>query len=378
MISLPPRSLATAGLLLTLFGCAGEIPTGNAEPDNTALSYVPGCDRLREVYFSLTAAAKDGILALTDPTWVPADHPTDLWFLDDSDRVVGFVVEGQAYATPVNILRYHEIVNATVETTSGGLDLAITHCPLTGTSIVFDRGPAGGAEFGVSGILYQSNLVMYDRNTSESLWPQMMGQARCGPAQGMTLPAFPSIEMTWAGWVGLYPGTRVLGSPPEDRKGYDVNPYAGYDAPNAGFTFPLPPVTSLPPKEFVLGVASEGVTAWAFPFSSLDEIFPMAALTGSYGVSNGVMFWDRQRQAASAYSRSVGGELLNFRAGSDDIFDVETGTRWTVDGLAVEGPLAGTRLDRVDQAYVGYWGAWQAFFPLGRIWGQRAVGAAAL
>ena len=141
--------------------------------------------------------------------------------------------------------------------------------------------------------------------------------------------------MRWDGWVSLYPGTRVWGSPPEDRRGYDINPYAGYGAPNSGFTFPMPPISSsLPPKEVVLGVGGEGGTAWAFPFSSLEGLGPMAAIEGSFGITRGVMLWDRGRRAASAYSRDVGGDLLTFRGGSDDIFDVETGTRWTVDGLA--------------------------------------------
>ena len=334
------------------------------------------CD-LNPLCLSLTAAAKDGIVALSNPHWVTADHPTDLSFLRDSDRVVGFTVDEQAYAVPVNILRHHEIANATFETASGTLDLAITHCPLTGTSMVFDRAPAGGAEFGVSGILYQSNLVMYDRNTDESLWPQMMGQAQCGPAQGTTLPLFPFIEMRWDGWVDLYPGTRVWGSPP-DRRRYDINPYAGYDAPNSEFTFPMPPISSsLPLKEVVLGVGGKGAAAWAFPFSTLEGLGPMATIGRSIGGTRGVLMWDRNRGVASVYSRDVGGDLLTFRGGSDDIFDIGTGTRWTVDGLAVEGPLAGRRLDRIGQTYVAYWGAWQAFFPLARIWGQRALPEAA-
>jgi hypothetical protein len=230
----------------------------------------------------------------------------------------------------------------------------------------------------VSGLLYQSNLIMYDRNTDESLWPQMIGQARCGPARGTTLPLFPSIEMRWDGWASLYPGTRVWGSPPEHRRGYDLNPYEGYDAPNSGFTFPMPPIDpSFPPKEVVLGVGGEGRIAWAFPFSSLQGFAPMAAIERSFGTTQGVMLWDRSRQAASAYSRDVGGDLLTFRVGSDDIFDIETGTRWTVDGLAVDGPLAGRRLDRVGQTYAAYWGAWQAFFPFGQIWGQHTPGEAA-
>ena len=371
MSSYQPRCLATAGLLsaFTLLGCSGQNPTGNADSASDTPSGTSTCD-LDPSYLALSAAAKDGIAALSNPYWVTADHPTDLSFLSDSDRVVGFTVDEQAYAVPVNILRYHEIANATFETTNGTLDLAITHCPLTGTSMVFDRAPAGGAEFGVSGILYQSNLVMYDRNTDESLWPQMMGQARCGPAQGTTLPFFSFIEMRWDGWVDLYPGTRVWGSPPEDRKGYDINPYSGYDAPNAEFTFPMPPInSSLPLKEVVLGVGGDGPTAWAFPFTTFEKLGTMAVIERSVGATRGMIVWDRSRRAASAYSRNVGGDLLTFRGGNDDMFDLETGTRWTVDGLAVEGPLAGTRLDRLGQTYVAYWGAWQAFFPVGRIWG---------
>ena len=72
----------------------------------------------------------------------------------------------------------------------------------------------------------------------------------------------PSIEMRWAGWVSLYPGTRVWGSPPEDRKGYA-------------------------PKEVVLGVGGEGGTAWAFPFSSLEGLGPMAAIARSFGTTQG-------------------------------------------------------------------------------------------
>ena len=379
MISFQPRRLATVGLLSasTLLGCSEGVPTGNADSAVDIPSEPTTCD-LDPLYLSLSAAAKDGIRALSNPDWVTADHPTDLWFLPDSARVVGFVVDEQAYAVSVNMLRYHEIGNATFETANGTLDLAITHCPLTGTSMIFDRAPAGGAEFGVSGLLYQSNLIMYDRNTEESLWPQMMAQARCGPAQGTTLPLFPSIEMRWDGWTSLYPGTLAWSSPPEDGGGYDINPYSGYDRPNSDFTFAMPPIDpSLPPKDIVLGVGRETGISWAFSFNSLEEFAPMAAIEGSFGITRSVVLWDSSRQAASAYSSNVGGELLTFRGGSDDIFDVETGTRWTVDGLAVEGPLAGTRLERLGQSYVGYWGSWQAFFPVGRIWGQHAITQAA-
>jgi hypothetical protein len=369
---LRPRSLAV--LCAFALGCTVTEPTGSLGGGG---STGPVTCALDTRYLSVAAAAKDGIPAVDDPRWVAPDHPTDVWYLSGPDRVVGFLVDGQAYAVPINILWYHEITNASIEHSGGTLDLAITHCPLTGTSIVFDRAAAGGAELGVSGILYQSNLVMYDRNTEESFWPQMFGEARCGPALGTVLPMYPSIEMRWDGWVGLYPDTRVLASPEGAGGPYNSNPYAGYDAPNAEFTFPMPPLdTRLSPKDRVFGVAMPGGLPWAFSFASLSERGPWAALERSFGgtASRAVMLWDGDRQAASAYLREVDGASLNFRADAVGIFDVETGSRWTVDGLAVEGSLAGKRLERVAFAYAGYWGAWQAFFPFTQIWGQRIGG----
>ena len=103
----------------------------------------------------------------------------------------------------------------------------------------------------------------------------------------------------------------------------------------------------------------------------------MAAIERSFGPTPGVMLWDASRRAASVYSRNVGGDFLNFRVGSDGIFDIETGTRWTVDGLAIQGQLFGSRLERLGQTYQAYWGAWQAFFPQVWIWGQQGPGGSA-
>lgn len=367
----PSRLSATGALLAFALGCTAGDLTRSSDPGEQTGALTCGMDSR---YLALGAAAKDGIPAVDNPQWVVPDHPTDLWYLSDSDRVVGFSVSDQAYAVPVNILWYHEITNATIEYPGGAIDLAITHCPLTGSSMVFDRSAAGGAELGVSGILYQSNLVLYDRNTGESLWPQMLGEARCGPALGAVLPLHPSIEMTWEGWVSLYPDTRVLASPRGAGGPYDANPYAGYDAPNAEFTFPMPPLDDrLPAKERVLGVGGTGSVSWAFSFSSLTDQGAYAAVDRSFGTAaaRAVVLWDRERGAASAYSSEVDGAVLNFRTSIDGIFDIETGSRWNVDGLAIEGPLTQTRLERVGMSYVAYWGAWEAFFPLTQIWGQR-------
>ena len=347
------------------------VPSGDGDVD------VQGSCALDERYLSLGAAAKDGIPAIDEPFWVAADDSLELSYLSDADRVVGFLVQGQPYAVPINILWYHEIVNASFTTSLGPLDLAVTHCPLTGTSIVFDRAAVGGAEFGVSGILYQSNLVMYDRRTEESLWPQMIGASRCGPASGTELLLHRSIEMRWDGWVSLYPDTEVLAVPGGNRGGYDTNPYAGYDAPYAEYTFSMPPLDGrLPPKARVLGVHSGGGLTWVFPFSELGARGDFAALDRSFGApaTASVVLWDKQRAAAAAYRSEVGGLVLSFRATADGIYDVETGSRWTVDGLAVEGSLAGERLEPAGRSYVSFWGVWAAFFTFPQIWGQRGPG----
>ncbi|HUE95300.1 MAG TPA: DUF3179 domain-containing (seleno)protein, partial [Longimicrobiaceae bacterium] len=148
---------------------------------------------------------KDGIPALTDPEMVAAGDP-GTQYIRGSDRVIGVVLDGQALAVPHRIGWYHEIVNLNYR----GRQIAITYCPLTGSSIVFDRSPIGGAELGVSGLLYQTNLIMYDRSTRESLWPQMARGARCGPRTGTQLPTLPAYDMTWAGWLSLHPGARVV------------------------------------------------------------------------------------------------------------------------------------------------------------------------
>lgn len=129
---------------------------------------------------------KDGIPALTDPPRVRAGLQADLAaisYLRGDDRIIGLDIGGEAVAVPLNLLWWHEIVNLRV----GGRPLAVSHCPLTGSSMVFDREPLHGTEFGVSGLLYRTNLIMYDRVGEESLWPQMSRGARCGPRTGTGL-----------------------------------------------------------------------------------------------------------------------------------------------------------------------------------------------
>jgi hypothetical protein len=316
---------------------------------------------------------KDGIPALTNPTLVAAGA-TGTAYLRDGDRVIGVEVDSlRAVAVPLNIGWWHEIVNLDL----AGRSLAITHCPLTGSSLVFDRASTGNATFGVSGLLLLNNLIMYDRTTSESWWPQLSQGARCGPRRGTSLAMFPAVEMTWAGWKALHPTTAVVSAATGYSRDYTQYPYGDYDRPdNAQLLFPNPPLdTRRPPKERVLGVPDGDSAGVAFPFGALARVGTVAAVDTLVGNRRLVVFWDGARQAAAAYRPTASGAALTFRTDSGRIVDAETGSAWGINGVAISGALQGSRLEPVAESFVVYWFAWATFRPRAALWiGAGGVG----
>ncbi len=319
-------------------------------------------------------ASRDGIPALTDPDMVAADDVLADYLLP-TDRVIGIKVGSDYLAFPHNILWWHEIVNVRI------LGLAITYCPLTGSSMVFSNTAAGGADFGVSGLLFQNNLVMYDRSASgveESLWPQMLTVARCGAAEGRALTMYRSIEIEWADWVALHPDTRVLSSETGYVRPYGQYPYGNYEGND--FTLipiPLPLLDDRRPmKERVLGIpfGDEDGGARAYPFGSLHDLGDLAVVQEIVGVpaSEIVVFWDSDAEAAVAFRPQVDGQHLTFEVTNGAFVDAETGSQWSIDGEALSGPLAGSTLPIVADAYVSFWFAFAAFFPNADLWETEA------
>ena len=314
--------------------------------------------------FADGGVGKDGIPALTDP---PLVGPDEVAYLADTDRVIGFMVEGQPVAVPHNILWNHEIANFNFPS----IQLAVTFCPLTGSSMVFDRAAIGGGEFGGSGLLFQNNLTMYDRTTSESIWPQMGRLAVCGPRLGASLRMVPVIEMTWSGWKALHPDTKVA----SDETGFGWSytaadyPYGNYEAPdNDGLLFPMEIDRRRGPKERLLGIPDDRRGGTAFPFFELDEAGPVRALQASVAGKSVVVFWDRAAQGAMAFEPRLDGQPMTFEVREGRIVDVGTESTWRLDGLAIDGPLAGTRLEPIAEAFVSFWFAWAAFYPETQIW----------
>lgn len=196
---------------------------------------------------------KDGIPALTDPAFVSA---VDAAFLNERDEVIGVTLGGDARAYPLRLLDSHEVVNDRV----GGLPIAVTYCPLCDSSAVFDRRLGGSErEFGVSGLLYNSNVLVYDRqdnDADESLWTQMGAVGVSGAAGGQPLARLPMEVASWASWRERHPETLVLSLETGHKRAYDRSVYAAYFS-GERLMFPVERRDQrLPAKTPVLGLAS--------------------------------------------------------------------------------------------------------------------------
>ena len=206
---------------------------------------------------------RDGIPSIDEPRFVTTG---EAHFLRDDDRILGIVHNGQARAYPIAILNWHEVVNDRI----GASPVAITYCPLCGTGVAFAAGTATAPRsFGVSGLLYNSDVLLYDRET-ESLWSQLMMQAVSGPLKGERLTPLPISHTSWQAWRSKHPDTRVLSTDTGYARDYRRNPYAGY-AGSDELYFPVAARSRrYHPKEQVLGIEIDGQFK-AYPFTELDR-----------------------------------------------------------------------------------------------------------
>lgn len=192
---------------------------------------------------------RDGLPALVTPALMNATAVDSLnaaqrgKYLVPDDRVIGLVLGGAARAYPLRVLNWHEVVNDTL----GGLPIVVTYNPLCDSSAGFSREVAGETlEFGVSGLLWNSNLLMYDRRTAggaESLWSQLQARAVTGPAAeaGQTLTILPLAVVSWGIWRTWHPETTVLFPEPERRASYKRAPYVSYFGSDR-LRFPVAPL----------------------------------------------------------------------------------------------------------------------------------------
>ncbi len=206
---------------------------------------------------------RDGIPAIDHPLFVTADKAASL---DGQAPVLGLELIGEARAYPVAIMNWHEIVNDQV----GDHPVSVTFCPLCGSGIAFAaEADSLALEFGVSGLLYNSDMLLYDRQT-ESLWSQLLGQAVSGALKGTRLNNIPLEHTSWADWRSRHPDTLVLSRETGYRRDYDRDPYAGYES-ETGLYFPVAKRDPrYHPKERVLGLELDGKFK-AYPFAELSQ-----------------------------------------------------------------------------------------------------------
>ncbi|MCW8884321.1 MAG: DUF3179 domain-containing protein [Motiliproteus sp.] len=207
---------------------------------------------------------RDGIPAIDTPRFTEAIKAQ---FLKPDSPVIGVKVNGIAKAYPIAILNWHEVVNDTF----GDQGIVVTFCPLCGTGVVYEAGHQGKIlSFGVSGLLYNSDVLLYDR-TTESLWSQLKSQAISGPLKGQHLVMVPSQLTSWENWQHQHPDTSVLSVNTGYRRDYSRNPYEGYEtAP--GLAFPVEFLSyRYHPKERVIGLLYKGVVK-AYPFAELAKL----------------------------------------------------------------------------------------------------------
>ncbi len=249
-----PLHLAIAGLLLAA-GCAASAQDDWNGFDLTHLS-VP-----REGLVN-GGQPRDGIPALDAPKFAPGKE-SGVGF---DERVVGVVIGGVARAYPRSVLVWHEVVNDRI----GEQPFVLVYSPLSGTVAAFDtRSKKAAQRFGVSGLVYNSGTVLFDRATS-SLWLPLEGIAIAGPRTGERLPAIVATETSWADWLTRYPNTEVLTADTGHQRPYGQDPYDDYLS-NSELRFPAgTPDARYHPKEPVLVIERHGKYR-AYPFAELAK-----------------------------------------------------------------------------------------------------------
>ena len=291
---------------------------------------------------------RDAILPIAEPAY---GGPGDLPWLEDADLVMGYRSANGAFAYPVNVLDFHEIVNDVID----GVPVLVTYCPLCFSGVVFNRELDGRVlTFGNTSALYQSDLVMYDHQTG-SYWFQVGGEAVVGILTGSRLDLLPSTTMVWGEWKRLYPETLLLTGTASVPDTFASRRYAGgfsagyQDQVNDNkFAFPVDEDRlddRLSSGEIVLTV-EVGESATAFPL----EIIGSAAVNHEVGDRPVVVFITDFNRLAVAYSREAGDLTLTFDYNDVDqrFVDRETSSVWDGGGRAIDGPLAGSQLEQMN------------------------------
>ena len=354
----------------------------------------------------------------TSPTSPPefiSQEEASLW-IGEQEPVISIMLNGEAKAYPLQILTYHEIVNDSI----GGIPIAITFCPLCNSAIAFDRRillteehrtlqlqnndqlifsdlddtlieayafqnshlpqfvTALEVTFGTSGLLYNSNLLMFDSKSS-TLWSQIMGRANIGILTDARLLKYPAQIISFDEFQTSYPNALVLSRETGFNRPYGNNPYPGYDhISSPAFLFRGPTDNRLLAKERVVSIGLKEDSV-AFPWNLLREVHVVNHYVADTRIT---VFWKdgttsaldttkigngKPIGAVGVYNRNVDETVLTFRWDGANFRDIETNSKWALTGQAIEGTLQGRQLEPISHDNT-LWFAWAAFKPETRIY----------
>ena len=319
---------------------------------------------------------RDGIRSIDDPSFISTAEAAG--WLADNEPVIALELNGDARAYPLQIITWHEIVNDTV----GDVPAVITFCPLCNSALAFDRRVGDQVfEFGVSGLLRNSDLIMYDR-TTETLWQQFTGDGIIGELTGERLTFLPTSIVSFADFREAHPDGQILSRDTGLRGNYGSNPYAGYDTYDhvlsaggnlALFQGQTDGRLEAAARVVTVSLDDEGVDI-AYPYATLEEV---GVINDSRAGQDLVVFFTPGTASAlgarviadaddvgatGVFDPNLDGQKLTFRVEDGQILDDQTGSVWNILGQAIEGSLAGERLEPVVHGD-HFWFSWAAFKP---------------
>ena len=338
-----------------LLACSSSSSSNELEP-NTESTNNPSIPVFSEWSIPRTEVldggpGKDGIPALVNPELTTIENIT---YLSDDDLVIGIKKGDDVRAYPHAILDWHEIINVNLDDVS----VAITYCPLTGTGIGWNR-IINGSEttFGVSGLLYNTNLIPYDRATGSN-WSQILNKAVNGELIGEKTDLIRLFETDWKTWKKLYPNSQVISTNTGFSRTYGTSPYGDYNSNNDIFLFPVFKDARLPLKEKVHAII-DGSSAKTYRFSDFTA---NNIIRDNYKGKNYLVVGNTSFIVSFELIGSQ--SMLDFEYVYNDtelLINDNEGNQWNVFGQAISGPRSGEFLGD-STSFMGMWFSIPAFY----------------
>ena len=331
-------------------GCKGQKSTDEKEPTTEKKVYMDwavdfesvesGCERL------------DCIPSIDDPQFIKI---SDVDFISDEDLVIGLKIDDEIKCYPHAILNWHEIVNDKID----NREIAINYCPLTGSGMAWDRKINGKlTDFGVSGLLYNSNIIPYDR-TTRSAWSQMKLSCINGELMDSAIRSYQVIETSWETWKKLYPDSKVVSTETGASRNYYEYPYSSYREDREIYFNVEFESDTMHPKERLYGIV-ENKHAKCYRFSNFKG--GVRILNDTAFNKNIIVVGSERDNFITAFENSSG---LKFSPVNDQLPGIikdENGNIYDVFGYCISGEKKGERLTPMT-GFMAYWFAWYGFYP---------------